>query len=50
MPDEVEQPLEKHEVISYERLYRLWEQNPWSAMAIDFSVDAEHWETKLTEH
>lgn len=35
--------LEKQEVISYERLYRLWEQNTWSATAIDFSVDAEHW-------
>ena len=49
MPDEVVPPLEKTEVISYERLYRLWEQNPWSATDIDFSVDADHWQTKLTE-
>ena len=38
---------DRSETISYERLYRLWEQNPWSATAIDFSVDAEHWQTKL---
>ncbi|MEA2451307.1 MAG: ribonucleoside-diphosphate reductase beta chain [Actinomycetota bacterium] len=46
MPDELEM---KQEVISYERLYRLWEENPWSATAIDFSVDAEHWQSRLTE-
>ena len=46
MPDELEM---KKEVISYERLYRLWEDNPWSATAIDFSVDAEHWQSRLTE-
>jgi hypothetical protein len=39
----------KQEVISYERLYRLWEENPWSATAIDFSVDVDHWQTRLTE-
>ena len=49
MPDEVEQALEKQEVISYDRLYRLWEENPWSATSIDFSVDAEHWQTKLDD-
>jgi hypothetical protein len=46
MPEELEL---KQEVISYQRLYRLWEDNPWSATAIDFSVDAEHWQTRLTE-
>ena len=39
----------KPEVISYERLYRLWEDNNWSATAIDFSVDKEHWQTKLDD-
>jgi Ribonucleotide reductase, small chain/SCP-2 sterol transfer family len=48
MPDDKELPL-KQEAISYERLYRLWEENPWSATAIDFSVDAEHWNTKLDD-
>lgn len=41
--------LEPAEVISYERLYRLWEENNWSATAIDFSVDKEHWYTKLDD-
>ncbi|MEA2497879.1 MAG: ribonucleoside-diphosphate reductase beta chain [Actinomycetota bacterium] len=41
--------IEKEEVISYDRLYRLWEENNWSATGIDFSIDAEHWRTKLTE-
>ena len=40
---------EKEEVISYERLYRLWEDNNWSAARIDFSVDKEHWQSRLTE-
>jgi hypothetical protein len=40
---------EKQEVISYERLYRLWEENNWSATAIDFSVDREHWRDRLTD-
>ncbi len=39
----------KEETISYERLYRLWEQSSWSATQIDFSVDKEHWYSKLTE-
>jgi hypothetical protein len=39
----------KPEVISYDRLYKLWEQNNWSATAIDFTTDAEHWTTKLDE-
>ncbi|MGH2757206.1 MAG: ribonucleotide-diphosphate reductase subunit beta, partial [Actinomycetota bacterium] len=40
---------DRAEVISYERLYRLWEDNNWSATKIDFSVDKEHWYTKLDE-
>jgi len=40
---------DRAEVISYERLYRLWEDNNWSATGIDFSVDKEHWYTKLDE-
>lgn len=48
MTDEQELPR-KQEVISYERLYRLWEENPWSATAIDFSVDAEQWQSRLTD-
>lgn len=39
----------KTEPISYERLYRLWEENNWSATAIDLSVDAEDWQTKLDD-
>ena len=30
--------------ISYEDLYRRWEQNNWSAYAIDFSRDREGWD------
>jgi hypothetical protein len=41
--------VEKSEVISYERLYRLWEENNWSATKIDFTVDRDHWRTKLTD-
>jgi hypothetical protein len=41
--------FEKSEVISYERLYRLWEENSWSATNIDFTIDKDHWRSKLTE-
>ena len=41
--------VERTETISYERLYRMWEANNWSATQIDLSIDAEHWETKLTD-
>lgn len=41
--------LEKPEVISYDRLYRLWEQNNWSATAIDFSTDLDHWNNRFDE-
>jgi hypothetical protein len=40
---------EKAEVISYDRLYRLWEENNWSATDIDFTVDKEHWHSRLDE-
>jgi hypothetical protein len=40
---------QKPDVISYARLYRLWEENNWSATGIDFSVDKEHWQSKLTD-
>jgi Ribonucleotide reductase, small chain/SCP-2 sterol transfer family len=45
----MEDLLEKQEVISYDRLYRLWEQNNWSATEIDFSTDAEQWRTEFTD-
>lgn len=44
-----EEEVSKPESISYEKLYRRWEENPWSATAIDFSVDKEHWRTKLDD-
>jgi len=45
-----ETDLERRETISYERLYRLWEENHWSATAIDFSVDKEHWRERMDDH
>lgn len=39
----------KPEVISYARLYRHWEEHNWSATGIDFTLDAEQWQTRLTE-
>ncbi|MFN2389783.1 MAG: ribonucleotide-diphosphate reductase subunit beta [Actinomycetota bacterium] len=47
MSDEL---LEKEETISYHRLYRLWEDNPWSATGIDLSVDRQHWFSRFDEH
>ncbi len=41
--------MEKPDVISYQRLYRLWEQNSWSATGIDFSTDARDWNEKFSE-
>lgn len=50
MSDEAPRDLtERAETISYERLYRLWEENNWSATAIDFTVDKQHWQEELTE-
>jgi hypothetical protein len=45
----VEDLLEKEEVISYERLYRLWEKSNWSATDIDFGKDVEHWKERFDE-
>ena len=36
--------------ISYEDLYARWEKSNWSATAIDFSVDREHWYDVFDEH
>jgi Ribonucleotide reductase, small chain/SCP-2 sterol transfer family len=36
------------ELVSYDRLYRQWEQNPWSATDIDLSVDEKDWKNRLT--
>ncbi len=33
------------EAISYEDLYKRWEESNWSATALDFSKDREGWET-----
>ena len=35
--------------ITYEDLYRRWETGNWKATAIDFSKDAEQWQTEFTE-
>ena len=46
MPEDL---LDKPEVISYDRLYKLWELNNWSATGIDFSVDIDHWNNRFDE-
>jgi hypothetical protein len=35
--------------ITYEDLYRRWENGNWKATAIDFSKDAEQWQADFTE-
>jgi Ribonucleotide reductase, small chain len=35
--------------ISYEDLYRRWEKGNWSAMELDFTQDAEDWQTKFDD-
>ncbi|MDP9222885.1 MAG: ribonucleotide-diphosphate reductase subunit beta, partial [Actinomycetota bacterium] len=40
--------LGRGQVVSYDRLYRLWEQNPWSATQIDLTTDKNHWRERLT--
>lgn len=35
--------------IERERLYRLWEENNWSARSLDFSQDAVDWREKVTD-
>jgi ribonucleoside-diphosphate reductase beta chain len=37
------------DLLSYERLYALWERSNWRAHELDFSVDREHWLTSPTE-
>jgi hypothetical protein len=37
------------EEFSYERLYESWEEEHWGANAIDFTIDAEHWRSRLSE-
>ncbi len=37
------------ESISYERLYRHWEQHNWSAAKIDLTTDVGQWRDRLTE-
>ncbi len=44
-----EDPLEKSESISYEKLYEHWERHNWSASSIDFATDKEHWRERLTD-
>lgn len=45
----VDDLLEKEEVISYERLYRLWELNNWSATDINFDKDRDHWQNRFDD-
>ena len=35
--------------VSYEDLYRRWEQSNWRATEIDFSVDREHWHERFSD-
>jgi len=37
------------DAISYEDLYARWERGNWSAMELDFSVDARQWREDFTE-
>src|SRR5688500_7557916 len=37
------------ESISYEDLYRRWELGNWRSTDLDFSVDAEQWQTRFTD-
>ena len=43
------QNIDRRESISYEKLYRQWEQTNWSATTIDFARDAEDWREKLDD-
>ena len=35
------------ELVSYDRLYRQWEQNPWSATDIDLAADDKDWKDSV---
>jgi hypothetical protein len=37
------------DLVSYDRLYRLWEQHAWSATEIDLSTDRREWRERLTD-
>src|SRR5262249_23709422 len=47
---EIDQEIERESgpSIDVTRLYRLWETNPWSAYAIDFSRDGTDWRERMT--
>ncbi len=34
---------------SYRDLYKVWEENPWSATGVDFTLDAKQWTEELDE-
>jgi hypothetical protein len=42
-------PPNATEAITYEDLYRRWEQGNWSATEIDFGEDARQWREELTD-
>jgi hypothetical protein len=48
--DELEQDIDRSSgaQVDLMRLYRLWEENNWSACNIDFTQDASDWREKLT--
>jgi Ribonucleotide reductase, small chain/SCP-2 sterol transfer family len=48
--EELEQDIDRSAgaQIDLVRLYRLWEENNWSAYAIDFTQDARDWRERLT--
>ena len=35
--------------VSYEDLYRRWEHGQWRSTELDFSIDAEQWQTELSD-
>jgi hypothetical protein len=35
--------------VSYTDLYRRWEQGNWRAMELDFSTDAQHWQSEFDD-
>jgi hypothetical protein len=42
-------PPKATQAITYDDLYRRWEQSNWSATAIDFTEDARQWREEFTE-
>ncbi|HEX8855348.1 MAG TPA: ribonucleotide-diphosphate reductase subunit beta [Thermoleophilaceae bacterium] len=43
------QALPMTQRISYTDLYERWEKSNWSATALDFSVDKEHWQERFSD-